>query len=129
MKLQTTSRVAVAQLRPAGSTEHALQHIEDCAARASAQGARLVLFPEAYIGGYPRLASFGASVGQRTDEGREAFRRYWEQAIDVPGSEIERLCEIAARHEIMLVIGVIERSGGTLYCTVVFISAPPARNA
>jgi nitrilase len=123
MKVQTKSRVAVAQLRPAKSTEQALQCIGDYAAQASAQGARLLLCPEAYIGGYPRLASFGAVVGQRTAEGREAFRRYWAQAVDVPGSEIEQLCEIASRHEIILVVGVIERDGGTLYCTVVFISA------
>jgi nitrilase len=123
MKLQKKSRAAVAQLRPAESTEHALLRIGDFAAQASAQGARLLLFPEAYIGGYPRLAGFGATVGQRTDDGREAFRRYWAQAIDVPGSEIERLCEIAARHELILVVGIIERDGGTLYCTVVFISA------
>lgn len=123
MTVQTKSRVAVAQLRPAASSEQALQVIDEYAAKAVAEGAQLLLLPEAYIGGYPRLAGFGATVGQRTDAGRDDFRRYWEQAIDIPGPAIERLEKIAGQHGIMLVAGVIERDGGTLYCTVAFISA------
>jgi nitrilase len=49
---------------------------------AAAQGARLVLFPEAFIAGYPRGMDFGAVVGSRTPEGREAYRRYWESAVE-----------------------------------------------
>jgi len=50
-----------------------------------AAGARLVVFPEAFIGGYPKGQDFGAGVGSRTPEGRKLFRRYYESAIDVPG--------------------------------------------
>ena len=52
---------------------------------AEAAGSRLVVFPEAFIGGYPKGADFGARVGSRTPEGRKEFRRYFESAIDVPG--------------------------------------------
>ena len=48
-------------------------------------GARLALFPEAFLPGYPRGMSFGAVVGNRTPEGRDHFRRYWEASVDVPG--------------------------------------------
>jgi nitrilase len=61
-------------------------------------------------------------VGNRSAEGRDDYRRYWEGAIDVPGSAVTRLGEIAQRHAVYLVIGVIERDGGTLYCTVLFLS-------
>lgn len=115
-------RVAVAQLRPAQHTQDALARIAQSAADAAAQQARLVLFPEAYIGGYPRGSGFGALVGQRADEGREEFRRYWEKAILVPGPECTQLGQMASRHGLYLVVGVIERDGGTLYCTVVFFS-------
>jgi nitrilase len=65
-------------------------------------------------------------VGSRTPEGREEYRRYWESAVDVPGPAVETLTEIAAQSQVYLVIGVIERDGGTLYCTVLFF-APDGR--
>ncbi len=84
--------------------------------------AELVVFPEAFISAYPRGIAFGAVVGARTDEGRAWFRRYWEASIDVPGPATERLGAIAREHGSHLVIGVIERDGGTLYCTALFLS-------
>jgi predicted amidohydrolase len=66
--------------------------------------------------------AFGAVVGSRTDEGRAWFRRYWEASIDVPGPAVDRLGAIAREYGVHLVIGVIERDGGTLYCTALFLS-------
>jgi nitrilase len=113
--------VAVVQAAPVVfDTAGTLEKVETRTAEAAGRGARLVLFPEAFLGGYPRGLSFGATVGNRTAEGREEYRRYWESAIEVPGVASARLGEIAARHRVFLVIGVIEREGGTLYCTVLF---------
>lgn len=120
---QRQFRAAVAQMRPSASVQDAINSIDQQVAKAAAEGARLILFPEAYIGGYPRGAMFGAVVGERTDGGREEFRRYWEEAIEVPGKECEQIAQIALRHGVMIIVGVIERTAGTLYCTVVFISA------
>jgi len=89
---------------------------------AAGKGAKLVVFPEAFVGGYPKGLDFGARVGQRSAVGRDAFRVYYDGAIDVPGSHTKRLGEIAASHGVHLVIGVIERDGGTLYCTVLFFA-------
>lgn len=114
--------VAVAQVRPAKTSKEAVASIEEYAKRAAKEGVRLILFPEAYIGGYPRGASFGSLVGERTQDGREAFRRYWEAAINIPGDECRQLAAIARTYQLQIVVGVIERDGGTLYCTVVFFS-------
>jgi nitrilase len=95
---------------------------------AQAGGARLVVFPEAFIGGYPKGEDFGAKVGSRTPEGRKLFRRYYESAIDVPGPLADRLGEAAQAHEAWMVIGVVERDAGTLYCTAL-IFAPDGRLA
>ena len=84
----------------------------------AAAGAELIVFPEAYIGGYPKGHDFGARVGSRTPEGRDWFRRYFEAAIDVPGSECTCMGEMAKAASAWLVTGVIEREGGTLYCSV-----------
>lgn len=117
-----THRVAVAQVAPAADTDDALATVARVAREAADAGARLVVFPEAFIGGYPRGESFGAVVGSRTEVGREAFERYWQQAIDVPGAACTQLGEIAREHGLHLVVGVIEREGGTLYCSVVFVA-------
>ena len=118
----TIVRAAVVQAAPvAFELEPTLLRVGDLAARAAAEGARLAVFPEAFVGGYPKGIDFGARVGQRTPEGREWFRRYHAGAVDVPGPAVERLGAIARENELHLVIGVIERGGGTLYCTVLFL--------
>ena len=83
-------------------------------------GAALVVMPEALLGGYPKGEGFGTQLGYRLPEGREAFARYFANAIDVPGAETEALAGLSARTGANLVIGVIERAGSTLYCTVLY---------
>jgi nitrilase len=85
-----------------------------------AEGAELAVFPEAYVGGYPKGLDFGARVGTRSPEGREDFRRYHAAAIAVPGPETAIIGEFAAAARAYLVVGVIERTGATLYCTALF---------
>ena len=122
--MDRTQRVAVVQAAPvAFDVARTLEKAGDLAAGARQRGARLTLFPEAFVSAYPRGLAFGAAVGSRTDEGREQFRMYWESAIEVPGPEVDRLAAIARANQTHLVIGVIERAGGTLYCTVLFFGA------
>jgi nitrilase len=58
---------------------------------AAGKGAKLVLFPEAFIPAYPRGLSFGTVVGSRTSTGRRVFQRYWENAVEVPGPNTDIL--------------------------------------
>jgi len=102
-------------------TEATLAKLERLAGEAAGQGARLALFPEAFVGGYPKGMDFGARVGSRTEEGRDWFARYHASAIAVPGVETARIGAVARDHAMHLVVGVIERDGGTLYCTVLFV--------
>jgi nitrilase len=114
-------RVAVVQAAPvAFDTARTIQKVADLAADASRKGARVTLFPEAFVSAYPRGLGFGAVVGSRTPAGREQFRLYWESAIDVPGPYSDHLSRIARASRTHLVVGVVEREGGTLYCTVLF---------
>lgn len=55
---------------------------------AARHGAQLVVFPEAFIGGYPRGSTFGISIGNQTNKGKEDFRKYNASAIDVPGMKL-----------------------------------------
>ncbi len=114
-------RVAAVQAAPlAFDLQASLAALQDWAGQAQAAGARLVVFPEAFIGGYPKGLDFGARIGSRTAEGREWFRRYAEGAIAVPGPATATIGEAAAAHGLFMVVGVIERDGGTLYCTALF---------
>jgi nitrilase len=97
--------------------------LANLAREAAGMGADLVVFPEAFVGGYPKGIDFGTRLGMRSLEGREDFRRDYESAIELPGSEATRLGEIARDNGVHLVVGVIERDGGTLYCTALTYSS------
>jgi len=84
-------------------------------------GSQLAVFPEAFIGGYPYGTTFGASIGARTQEGREEFLRYAKGAVEVPSEATSQIEAISSNYDIFLVVGVIERDLGTLYCTVIFV--------
>ena len=116
-------RAAVVQAASAGfDREATLAKLERLVADAAGRGAQLAVFPEAFVSGYPKGIGFGAVVGQRTAEGRDHFRRYFESAIEVPGPDVERIAVASRDSGIHLVVGVIERDGGTLYCTILFFS-------
>ena len=91
---------------------------------AAAQGARLILFPEAFIPAYPRGLTFGTAVGSRSLDGRRTWEVYWTNAVDVPGPVTTALGAAARDACAYLAIGVIERdqggSRGTLYCTLLY---------
>ncbi|OUQ87436.1 nitrilase [Brevibacillus brevis] len=122
---QHNVRVAVVQAASVimdreGSTEKAVS----LTLEAGEKGAKIVVFPEAFIPAYPRGLTFGAKVGSRSPEGRKDWFRYWDNSIVVPSEETDKLGEAARKAGVYLVIGVIERdnenSGGTLYCSVLF---------
>ena len=100
------------------SVEKAVEYLGS----ATATGAELVVFPEAFLGGYPKGLDFGARVGSRSAEGRAMFRRYFESAIDVPGPVTVTIGAACRDRGVHVVMGCIERDGGTLYCTVLFFS-------
>lgn len=111
-------RVAVVQAGPVlFDVDRSTEKLIDLTADAARQGAKLVVFPEAFLGGYFKGHDFGVSVGMRSPEGREEFRRMFECAIEVPGQVTTCLAKLAREQAIHLVVGVIERAGGTLYCT------------
>jgi nitrilase len=123
MGVMVSFTAAVVQAAAVGfDLDAGLEKVARLANEASAGGAALAVFPEAFLPGYPRGITFGTVVGDRTREGREHFRRYFDASVDVPGPAVDRLAEIAAETALHLVIGVVEREGGTLYCTVLFFS-------
>jgi nitrilase len=99
-----------------------LRKIDTLTADAAKTGATLVVFPEAFVSAYPKGLDFGARVGSRSPEGRDTFRRYFDSSIDVPGPATDALGNTAKKNGVYLVLGVIEREIGTMYCTALFFA-------
>jgi nitrilase len=102
--------------------ERTVEKVVALAEDAAGRGAQLVVFPEAFVCAYPKGSTFGAVVGSRSPAGRDEFKRYWDSAVDVPGPAVDRLSDLARSLRIHLVVPVIERDRGTLYCTALFFS-------
>ncbi len=98
--------------------DRTLAQMRSLCAQAAASGASLILFPEAYIGGYPKFMDFGAVVGTRSDAGRTLFAEYAQQALSL-GQADTLIGTIARETGISLITGLIERDDLTLYCSVV----------
>lgn len=115
--MSTPLPVALVQAAPRlfdtpATLEITLQRLRE----AAAAGARLVVFPEAFLGGYPKGHDFGARVGSRSAEGRAWFARYHANAVLRDGPEVAAVRDGVREAQVWCVLGLIERSGGTLYC-------------
>lgn len=120
-------KVAVVQAAPVlFDREASVEKACRLAIEAAAQGAKVILFPEAFVPAYPRGLGFGTVVGSRSAQGRLTWQTYWANAVDIPSPATEALGEAAAQSKAYLIIGVIERdtqfSQGTLYCTILYFS-------
>lgn len=124
MSFDTSLPVKVAVVQAASvflDRAASLQKMIDLATEAADNDAQLVLFPEAFIPGYPRGFSFGATVGNRSREGRAFFRRYADSAVAGPGPDTMLLSETAEDLGIHLAVGLVEKDAahpGTLYCSL-----------
>jgi nitrilase len=117
----TKATVAVVQAGSIGDdTPATVAKAVELIAQCRARGVQLAVFPEAFIGGHPKGANFDIYIGARTPEGRQEFETYHAQVINVPCPETDALGKAANAARLYLVMGVIERASGTLYCTALF---------
>ena len=127
--MPSKDHVRVAAAQPRGfpfDSAAAVDRLCAMTEEAAARGAELVVFPEAFVGGYPWGLAFGTAVGGRKPVGRRTFGRYHDAAITVPGPETERMGSAAADAGVYLAVGVIEKgaapSPGTLFCTLLYFA-------
>jgi aliphatic nitrilase len=90
----------------------------DAIDRAAAQGVELAVFPETFIPYYPYFSFVLPAVAM----GKDHLRLY-ELAVEVPGPVTDQLSRAAAQHGMVLVVGVNERDGGSLYNTQLIFDA------
>ena len=104
-------RVAAAQItpvldRPGGTLERVLNAIDEAAGK----GVGFMVFPETFLPYYPYFSFVEppATIGP-------AHLKLYEEAVTVPGPVTQALAAAAKKHAMVLVMGVNERDGGTLY--------------
>jgi nitrilase len=99
-------RVAAVQAAPVFLDRAAtLDKLESLVADAAAHGAELVVFGETFVAGFPIWGSVLPPVDQH-----DLHLRLFESSITVPGPDVDRLGRIAARHGVVLSVGVNERA-------------------
>lgn len=112
-------RAAAAQISPVlYSCEGTIQKVLDTIKQAAQDGVQLIVFPETFVPYYPYFSFVMPPVLM----GKEHLRLY-EEAITVPGPELEAVCQTARSTGMVVVLGVNERDGGSLYNTQLIIDA------
>jgi nitrilase len=118
-------KVACVQAEPVVLERDAtIDKLAALAHEAAGAGARLALFPEAFVPVYPsnrwvRFLAGGADA-------KPVFGRLARESIEVPSPATERLAAVAREEGIWLALGVNELDGGTLYNSLL-VFAPDGR--
>src|SRR5690606_3524370 len=89
-------------------------------ATAATDGAELVVFPEAFVPGYP---DWVWRTRPWADGPSAWYERLFESAVTVPGPSVATMCSAARSARVHVAVGISERDhdGGTLYNTLLFL--------
>ena len=116
-------KVAVIQHPPVFlNLEASLARAEALVAEAAQGGAQVIVFPETWLPGYPVWLDYAPNAALWDHPPAKAlFRLLSENALSIPGPDMDRLRTMARTADAYLVMGAHERDGGTLYNTTVYL--------
>src|SRR3954452_14259436 len=122
--MDATVKVACIQAEPVVlDRERTIDKLEALAAGAAADGAQLVVFPEAFVPAYPSSVWARALAGWSQPGAREAFAQLARESVEVPGPAADRIGAAARAHGVWIVTGVTEvdpARRSTLYNTLLY---------
>ena len=120
--MNTSLKVAIIQENPnQGTRAQCLAKTVEWIEEAATKGAKLIVFGETWLTGYPAWIDHCSNVGLWDHPPtKKVFSQMHQNGVEVPGKETEILGELAKKHQVVLVIGVNEvvRGGagsGTIY--------------
>ena len=118
-------KVAAAQLTPAFlNKEKTVDKACKAIAEAGKNGAKLIVFPEAFISGYPDWVWLYPP--HKSKELGDLYVKLVENAVSIPDNSTDRLCKAAKLAKINVAMGMSERntetSNSSLYNTILFIN-------
>ena len=122
--LEKNVKVALVQQPPVFlNLQKTLAKAETIAEECAKNGAKIVVFPETWISGYPiwldeapKAALWDFAPAKRL------YQYLTENSLQIPGEDFKKLQKIAKQNAVYLVIGVHEKSGGTLYNTTIYLA-------
>ena len=117
-------RIALVQKPPVYLNREAsiARGVEEIAAAAES-GAKIVVFSECWLPGYPVWIDEAPGAALWDSPGpKQLYRLLSDNAVTLDGDALAPLAEAAARHELCIVMGAHERLGGTLYNTMLFFT-------
>jgi len=122
--VEATVKVACIQAEPAVlDREATLAKLERLAAEAAAEGADLLVFPEAFVPVYPSSVWARAFAGWAAPGAKETFALLARESVAVPGPAEARIAAAAREHGVWIVTGVTEvdpERPSTLYNTLLY---------
>lgn len=122
--MENEKKIALAQLSPVFlNKEKTTDKACEAIAEAGKNGAQLLVFPEAFISGYPDWV--WVIPPNQTKQLGDLYVKLVENAVSIPDSTTDRLCKAAKLAKINVVIGMNERnsetSNASLFNTILFI--------
>ena len=120
------SKIAIIQEAPSVLDRDAtLARAADIIGEVAAQGAQLIVFPEAYVPGYPAWI-WRLRPGGDWGASEQLHERLVESAVDLDSSQLSPLLEAARQHDMNIVCGLNERDstrgGATVYNSVISVN-------
>jgi predicted amidohydrolase len=98
-----------------------LEKLETIAEECAREDAKIIVFPETWISGYPIWLDEAPQIALWDYAPAKRLYQYLsENSLEIGSAEFEFLQKIARQHSLYLIIGIHERSGGTLYNTTVY---------
>ena len=120
--------VGLAQIAPVWLQRNAtLSKVIDWIGKAASEGCELVVFGEALVPGYPFWVERTEGAKFESALQKTLYAHYVSQAVSIEDGDLDDVCEAAAKHNIAVYLGTIERAanrgGHSLYCSMVYVDA------
>src|SRR6266508_1305174 len=98
-----------------------IDKVDALAAEVVGNGARLALFPEAFIPAYPS-SRWARHLAGWDGDARPLYARLARESLTIPGPDSDRLGEIARARGLWLAVGANELERGTIYNSLLIYS-------
>lgn len=98
-----------------------IDKLASLAAEAAGAGARLALFPEAFVPAYPS-SRWARHLAGWDGDARPIYARLARESITIPGPDSDRIGEIARTNGLWLAVGANELERGTIYNSLLIYS-------
>ena len=118
--------VGMAQIAPVWlNREQTLEKILDYANQAADKSCQLVVFGEGLIPGYPFWLERTHGAEFNSPVQKDLHAHYLANAVQIEAGHLDRLCELAGKKKMAVMVGIIERpvdrGGHSVYASLVYI--------